>query len=106
MKIKLPFQLHSLLLAILFSHFSTAIFAKTGVDKLVCEYHTNPIGIDVDKPRFSWQMTTDESNSKQIAYEIRVADSPNNFSKKKNLLWCSGKVTSDQSVNIEYQERP
>ena len=106
MKIKHLFRFHSLFLAILFSHFSFALLAKTGINKLVCEYHTNPLGIDVTKPRFSWQMTSDTPNSKQIAYEIRVADSPNNFSKKKSVLWSSGKITSDQSVNIEYQGKP
>ena len=98
--------MRSLLVAILFIKCSTLSFAKTGVDKLVCEYHTNPIGIDIAKPRFSWQMVSDAQNSKQLAYEICVASSLKNLSKKKNLLWTSGKVVSDQSVSVEYQGKP
>jgi len=58
----------------------------------VCEYHKNPVGIDVEKPRFSWQMLCDEQNAMQTAYEIRVAESVNNLHKKPRLIWASGKV--------------
>ncbi len=76
--------------------------AKNKVVKLVTEYHENPIGIDVEKPRFSWQILSDEVNVQQTAYEIRVANTPKELSKKGSLLWSTGKVESDQSVNIEY----
>jgi alpha-L-rhamnosidase len=77
--------------------------AITGVKNLVCEYHTNPVGIDVQKPRLSWKIFSDQQNVLQTAYEIRVADSPSNLNKKNKQIWSSGKVTSDQSVNVEYQ---
>lgn len=80
--------------------------AKTQVQKLVTEYLKNPIGIDIEKPRLSWQINSDEKNILQSAYEIRVADSPKNLSKKSALIWTSGKVESDQSVNIEYGGSP
>ena len=73
---------------------STALVLKD----LVCEYHTNPIGIDVAKPRLSWKIVSNEENVLQTAYEIRVTDQ----SPKGKLLWTSGKVASDQSVNVEY----
>ena len=84
---------------------STFAFGNTKISNLVCEYHTNPIGIDVKKPRFSWQISTTESNFKQKAYEIRVASTPEGLSKKTSL-WNSGKIQTDQSVNIEYQGTP
>ena len=77
--------------------------AKNQVVKLVTEYLENPIGIDVEKPRFSWQILSNEENLTQTAYEIRVANSLKALSKKSNLLWSTGKVQSDQSVNIEYE---
>ena len=77
-------------------------YAKNQVVKLRTEYHKNPIGIDVENPRFSWQILSDEVNVDQAAYEIRVAASQDELSKKSSLLWTSGKVTSDQSVNVEY----
>ncbi len=81
-------------------------FAKTQVQKLVTEYLENPIGIDVSKPRFSWQIISDGQNVKQSAFEIRVADSPQNLNKKSALIWTSGKVESDKSVNVEYGGSP
>jgi len=94
----------SIQLFFIFSYLSSNIVsAKTKVSKLVCEYKINPIGIDIERPRFSWQILSEESNIKQIAYEIRVADSRNNFNNRNNIIWSSGRVISDQSVNIDYQ---
>ncbi|MDO8951071.1 MAG: family 78 glycoside hydrolase catalytic domain, partial [Draconibacterium sp.] len=67
------------------------------------EYLVNPIGIDVQKPRISWQILSDEQNVMQSAYEIRVANSPENLSRKSRLIWTTGKVTGDNSVNVEYE---
>jgi alpha-L-rhamnosidase len=72
---------------------------KTEVKGLICEYHTNPIGIDVQKPRLSWQMVSTEENMLQTAYEIKVTDQSTNG----KLLWTSGKVNSAQSVNVTYE---
>ncbi|MDP4209566.1 MAG: family 78 glycoside hydrolase catalytic domain [Bacteroidota bacterium] len=77
-------------------------FGKIKVEKPVTEYNANPIGIDIAKPRLSWQLISDVNNSLQTAYEIHAADSPELLKGNKKLLWNSGKVTSDQSVNIEY----
>jgi alpha-L-rhamnosidase len=72
---------------------------KTEVSNLICEYHTNPLGIDILKPRLSWQIVSVEDNVLQTAYEIRVTDQ----TAKGKLLWTSGKVNSAQSVNIPYE---
>ena len=80
---------------------SFSVFAATKdlqVTDLVCEYHTNPIGIDVAKPRLSWKIVSPEENVMQTAYEIRVTDQ----TPKGKLVWTSGKVSGDQSVNVEY----
>lgn len=96
-------KLYPLFLIFCFLFLTSQAFAKNQVVKLVCEYHENPIGIDVEKPRFSWKILSEEENVHQRAYEIRVANSPKELSKKSRLLWTSGKVESDQSVNVEYQ---
>ena len=75
---------------------------KDEVTRLVCEYHENPVGIDIEKPRLSWQILTDSQNWQQSAYEIRVADSKIKLQNGENLIWSSGKVASDQSVNVMY----
>jgi len=81
--------------------FSTTLLAaaKTEVKELVTEYRTNPLGIDVQKPRMSWKVGSLTENMMQTAYEIKVTDQ----SPKGKLLWASGKVTSDQSVNVVYE---
>ncbi|WP_319503492.1 glycoside hydrolase family 78 protein [uncultured Draconibacterium sp.] len=94
--------LKSLLLIVIISVFSSVLYAKTGVKKLVCEYHENPVGIDIEQPRLSWQLYSDQQNVVQSAYEIRVAGSVNELSSKSKQLWNSGKVESDQSVNVVY----
>ncbi|WP_319589818.1 glycoside hydrolase family 78 protein [uncultured Draconibacterium sp.] len=92
----------SLFFVFIFSAISLTIMAKTEVDNLVCEYHTNPVGIDVLQPRLSWQLISDAQDVKQTAYEIRVAATASDLSKKAKQIWNSGKVESDQSVNVEY----
>jgi alpha-L-rhamnosidase len=89
-------------LIITFISFSIIVNAKTQVTNLICEYHTNPIGMDVKVPRLSWQIISDQSDVKQTAYEIRVADSQANLQREDKLIWTSGKVNNDQSVNVIY----
>ncbi len=90
-------------LVALFSFFSICVNAKTQVSNLICEYHTNPIGIDVQHPRLSWQLVSDEQNVMQTAYEIRVANNPSGLSKKSKWIWSTGKVASDQSLDVVYE---
>lgn len=73
------------------------------VTNLTCEYHENPIGIDVEKPRLSWQLKSDGQNIMQTAYEIRVARLKNDVLRGTNLIWSSGKVESDQSLDVIYE---
>lgn len=91
-----------ILLTFLSAGLSSYIIKKAEVDHLVTEYKTNPIGIDIQNPRLSWQLNSDERNVTQTAYEIRVAESRENVSQGKNLIWSTGKVDSDQSVNVVY----
>lgn len=92
-----------LAIVMIFSSMSFTTKGNPRVDELVCEYHANPIGIDVQKPRLSWKIFSDKENISQTAYEIRVADSPSNLSKSNRQVWNSGRVNSSQSVNVEYQ---
>jgi len=71
-----------------------------------CEYLKNPMGIDTENPRFSWKLETPDSKPqreiKQTAYQILVASSEKLLKEENADLWNSGKVQSQQSVNIEY----
>jgi len=92
-------QLELFVLFLLIVSFNTIAGTKTEVKELICEYHTNPVGIDIQKPRLSWQIVSAEENLLQTAYEIRVTDQ----TPKGKLIWTSEKVNSAQSVNIPYE---
>ena len=42
---------------------------------LVCEYRTNPLGIDVTAPRLGWKLSSDGPGARQAAYRILAASS-------------------------------
>ena len=74
---------------------------------LRCEYLANPLGIDVEKPRLSWVIEvggrrTDDRGQKQTAYQVLVASTLERLAKDQGDLWDSGKVASDQSIQVEY----
>jgi len=74
---------------------------RLAVKNLRCEYKSDPLGIDVRKPRLSWELTSTERGVLQTSYEIRVAASETELAKGKTL-WESGKQSSDASNQVEY----
>lgn len=72
--------------------------AKSVVIKnLKTEYTTTPLGIDIVAPRFSWNMHSNRMGAAQKAYKIKVTD------EHEKLVWNSGIVRSDTSLNIRYK---
>lgn len=70
------------------------------VERLRTEAVKNPVGIDVEKPMFSWRMDAgDERGVKQTAYEIAV------FSDAActEQVWSSGRVVSDRQIDVAYE---
>ena len=77
---------------------------ELAVQQLRCEYETNPLGIEVQKPRLSWVLASTRRGVKQAAYQIRVmggGTQPHG----QDELWNSGKVSSDQSIHVPYDGR-
>jgi len=70
---------------------------------LSCEGLSNPLGIDVAQPRFSWILNSSERGQLQSAYQILVASSQENLDANKADKWNSGKVISEQSINVVYK---
>jgi alpha-L-rhamnosidase len=73
---------------------------------LRCEYLAGPLGIDVQKPRLSWVITSNRRGERQTAYQILVAGSEESLKNDKGDLWDSGKVASDQSIQVAYNGTP
>src|SRR5687767_4892330 len=67
----------------------------------VSDYKNNPVGVHAS-PRFSWQLSSAKNDVIQTAYELKVAADIPSLSKTQNLIWQSGKVSSDQSQHISY----
>ncbi|HUC82201.1 MAG TPA: family 78 glycoside hydrolase catalytic domain, partial [Flavisolibacter sp.] len=95
--------LHHIILCVSLLAFSKAFaFDVMSVNNLRCEMLTNPIGIDVTAPRFSWQSHTEEKGMKQRAYQILVASSKALLDRGEGDLWNSGKIASGQSHLVTY----
>jgi alpha-L-rhamnosidase len=69
---------------------------------LKTEYQYDPLGLDADKPRFSWQMNSQARGAGQSAYEIRVALDQDALRGAQSLVWDSGKIDSRQSIFVGY----
>jgi alpha-L-rhamnosidase len=73
--------------------------------QLKCEYAIDPLGIDTPQPRFSWVLQSRRRGQMQSAYEILISSSEENLEQNIADLWNSGKVMSEQSVNVPYSGR-
>ncbi len=72
------------------------------VTNLHCEYISNPLGIDTRLPRLSWILDHQERGQSQSAYHIIVASSQALLTVEQGDVWDSGKIESEQSVNVIY----
>lgn len=62
----------------------------------LCENKVNPIGIDADFVKISWQLVSDRHRVRQVGYRVQVAEE----AQFHNLLWDSGKIESDQCLHV------
>jgi len=96
-----------LFIFILISCFSINSYSKTvSIENLSVEMRVNPIGIDVQQPRLSWQIASKVNNVQQIAYQIQVSTVNDNFKNDKNIVWNSEKIQSNKSILIPYKGLP
>ncbi|MBI1334512.1 MAG: Bacterial alpha-L-rhamnosidase [Armatimonadetes bacterium] len=81
---------------------SSMLMKSVSVLNLRCEYQTSPSLVDVARPRLAWQLQSAERGLRQTAYQILVASSAEALKKGKGDLWDSGKVKSDESIQVPY----
>lgn len=72
------------------------------VEQIQVEMKTNPEGIDVRSPRFSWKISSDMKDVMQKGYRIQVASSLDDLENGHDLLWDSGVVESSDNLFIPY----
>ncbi|WP_391646856.1 alpha-L-rhamnosidase [Streptomyces violarus] len=73
------------------------------VSGLTVEHRTDPLGVDIARPRFGWRMRSDTRGRSQSAYQILVASSPDKLTGARADIWNSGRVTSPDSVAVRYR---
>ncbi len=74
--------------------------------ELRCEYQHSPLGIDTPKPRLFWRLEDSRRGARQTAYRVVVAESREGLRRGEDLLWDTGKVESDRTIQVEYGGRP
>ena len=82
------------------------VVASVQPENLTCEYLIDPVGLDVERPRFSWTLSAtfpDSYGQRQTAYQIWVSSSWELLEDGKGDMWNSGWVSSDQMQLIEYE---
>ena len=98
---------HKLLLGLAF--FGCAAFAGLAAPLLSagdlrCEYGRNPTAVGEAQPRLSWVVEAgkDRRSVVQAAYQVLVAENAEALKLDKGEVWDSGKIASDQSIQVVY----
>ena len=73
------------------------------VVNLKSEYSVNPIGVDSERPRFSWQIESERRGIIQETYQIIVSGYKDGLLQDTGIIWDSGEVYASKSTNIEYE---
>jgi alpha-L-rhamnosidase len=76
---------------------------------LQVEYRENPVGLDVPRPRLSWELQAADLDARdlaQTAYQIVVATDPERLAPGQADLWDSGEIEGPSTVLIDYGGRP
>ena len=74
-----------------------SVDANASIVDLKTDGLVDPIGLDDTTPVFSWRMSSSVVGAAQNAYQIEVKD------KSGNVLWNSGVVENQNSVDIPYE---
>ena len=70
--------------------------------ELKTEHLIEPLGIETGQPRFGWLLDSAERAQLQTAYQILVATSLEKLQADIGDKWDSGRVASDNSVEVSY----
>lgn len=66
------------------------------IQNLTVDYQKEPLAIETNKPGFSWNIQSTQRGCRQQAYQLQVEEA-------HRVLWNSGRVSSDQMLNIPYE---
>jgi len=80
--------------------------AMKNLTALTCEFRVNPLGLDGSVLHLGWQLHSDQPGARQSAYQLLAATDPKRLNSGKADLWDSGRVESDQSIQVVYAGKP
>ncbi|MCK3684738.1 family 78 glycoside hydrolase catalytic domain [Maribellus sp. YY47] len=93
----------SLFITLFIFLFTSCTSEKIKIEDMTCEYNTQPKGIDVQSPRFSWKIASTERSILQASFRIIVSEEKNEVLGKSGDSWDSGRVESSNTINITYE---
>ncbi|MFB9107852.1 glycoside hydrolase family 78 protein [Flavobacterium gyeonganense] len=79
---------------------------QISAEHLRCEMIENPLAVNTNQPRLSWQLVSKEFYASQIGYQILVSSSEENLKKDNGDIWNSGRVNSEKNLQITYSGTP
>ena len=71
--------------------------------KLLCEYASNPVNVDIKNPRFSWIIESFQRGAQQTAFQILVASSSKILQNNEGDMWDSGVIKSSSTIHHLYE---
>lgn len=74
---------------------------KFFIENMQCEYLENPIGIDTNNPRFTWQIKSVEPGISQNAVQVFVGTDASEVARGKGNVWQSGTLLFS-TIPLEY----
>lgn len=96
--------MYKLAIVICLFFFSAQVIGKElEVKNLRTEYKTNPVGLDLKAPRFSWELFSSGRNVSQAAYHILVSDERSLLDRNIGNIWDSKLVNSSTSIQVPYK---
>ena len=69
---------------------------------LVCEFLTNPLGLETKTPRLSWRLEDSRLDAKQTAYRLVASSSADKLAAETYDLWDTGRTDSAETLDIVY----
>ena len=97
-----------LLVPLLFAS-ASSLCAALSPANLRTDWLPNPLGVEAEKPRVSWRVEESDAavrGQRQTGFRVQVASSAELLEKGDGDLWDSGRVASDETLNIEYAGKP
>ena len=79
-----------------------SVRAQISVNRILCDYQSDPIGMDNIRPSLSWELQSSQRNVQQVAYRILIADDSLLLQNNEGNIWDTKKVVSGQSIQVSF----